>query len=297
MSNFGLKYKYCLDKIFDRCISKIEEFDDNEKLLISTFGSKMKTGRFNQLKFDLVNVPEDYVYFILNKKKDIILAIGKKQIGIYLVNSKLFYPTYFSKSLSFLALIVNTYIILSSTEANFIEIKYWDNFFPGSIINVKHLVGHTDGVIYLCVVGDDYLLSGSRDATIKYWKISTLECIRTFVGHKGFVTSLMFLKTGECFKTLIGHKNLIYDIQETRNAEIVSLGMYAVLKFWNIETGTCMLSLSSEINDRWSCFRILESGKLVTGSQAGKIQIWSDEQIVFEYQEKICQRKKSCNIL
>ena len=125
------------------------------------------------------------------------------------------------------------------------------------------MVGHTDGVIRLCVVGDDYLLSGSRDATIKYWKISTLECIRTFTGHKGFVTSLMLLsastiffsgsddttlklwnkETGECLETLIGHKNVIYDIQKSRNGEIASLDMNGILKFWNIETATCMFSL------------------------------------------------------
>ncbi|RNA13547.1 hypothetical protein BpHYR1_016124 [Brachionus plicatilis] len=176
MSYFGLKYKYCLGQIFDGCISKIEEFDDNEKLLISSFGcnQKMKTVRFNQLKFDQLDIPQDYIYFILNKKKDIILAIGKKQIGIYLVDSKLFYQKYFNKNLSFSAFVENSYIFLSSTEANFIEIQYWDNFFPGNIINVKHLVGHTDGVIRLCIVDDDYLLSASRDATIKYWKISTL---------------------------------------------------------------------------------------------------------------------------
>lgn len=317
MSYFGLKYKYCLGNIFDRSISKIEEFGDNEKLLILSLGSKMKTGRFNQLKFDQIDVPEDFFYFILNKEKDIILSIGKNQIGIYLVNSKLFYQSYFKKSLSFLSLIENTYIILSSSEANFIEIHHWDNFFPGNIINVKHLVGHTDSVIRLCVVGEDYLLSGSKDATIKYWRISSIECIRTFVGHRSFVTSLMLLnnskifvsgsddtslklwnlETGECLKTLIGHKSVIYDIQQTKNAEIVSLDLHGMLKFWNIETETCMLSLSNETNDKWSCFRILQSGKLVTGSQKGKIQIWSNEQILFEKHEKIFQTKKGCNIL
>ena len=314
---FGLKYNYCLGQIFEASISKIEEFDDNEKLLISSFGCKMKTVIFNQLKIDQLDVPQEFIYFILNKKKDIILAIGKNQIGIYMVNSKLFYPAYFNMNLSFLAFIENTYIILSSTEANFIEIQCWDNFFPGNIINVKHLVGHTDGVIRMCVVGDDYLLSGSRDATIKYWKISTLECIRTFVGHKGFVTSvkilntskmfvsgsddttlkLWYLKSGECLKTFIGHKNVIFDIQETKNGEIVSLDMNGMLKFWNIETATCMLSISSETSDRWSCFRILQSGKLVTGSQTGKIQIWSNEQIIFDFRKKIYQKKKGCNIL
>ncbi|RNA32811.1 Fis family transcriptional regulator [Brachionus plicatilis] len=283
---FGLKYKYCLGQIFDASISKIEEFDDNEKLLISSFGCKMKTVIFDQLKFDQLGLPGDYIYFVLNNKKDIVLAGAFKE---------------------------NSHIIISFIEANLIEIYHWDS----NIINIKHLVGHTDSVIRLCVVGDDYLLSGSRDATIKYWKISTLECIRTFVGHKGFVTSVKFLNTstmfvsgsddttlklwdlesGECLKTFIGHKNVIFDIQETKNGEIVSLDMNGMLKFWNIETATCMLSISSETNDRWSCFRILQSRKLVTGFQTGKIQIWSNELILFDFREKICQTKKGCNIL
>ncbi|RNA40128.1 WD40 repeat-containing [Brachionus plicatilis] len=266
MSYFGLKNKYCLGKIFNQWISKIEEFDDNENLLISSFdfGNQMKIGR---LKFDHFPIPKEYFYFILNKKKDIVLASGENKIGNY--------------------------------------------------TRIKHLVGHTDDIICLCVVGDDYLLSGSKDATIKYWKISTLECIRTFVGHRGFVCSLMLLstatkfvsgsddetlklwilETGECLKTFIGHKNFINDIQETRNGEIVSFDVNGMLKFWNIETGCCMLSLSSEANDIWSCFRILQSGKLVTGSRAGKIQIWSSEQIFFVYHENTLQTKKGCIIL
>ncbi|RNA38733.1 hypothetical protein BpHYR1_013988 [Brachionus plicatilis] len=33
------------------------------------------------------------------------------------------------------------------------------------------------------------------DVTIKYLKISTLECIRTFVGQIGFIISLLLFKT------------------------------------------------------------------------------------------------------
>ncbi|RNA13537.1 WD40 repeat-containing [Brachionus plicatilis] len=118
-------------------------------------------------------------------------------------------------------------------------------------------------------------VSGSDDTTLKLWN----------------------LETGECLKTFIGHKNDIYYIQETRNGEIASLDINGMLKFWNIETATCMLSLSSETNDNWSCFRILRSGKLVTGSQSGKIEIWSNEQIIFDYDENIYKTKKCCNIL
>lgn len=311
---FGLNYQYCLGKIFDRCISKIEQIDHNEKLLISSFGNRMKMGKF---KFDQFKLPNNYIYFILNKKKDIILACGKNHVGIYLIDSKLFYPKYFVKNLSYLALIENCYIILSFTQANYIEIQYWNNFFPGNTDKVKHLVGHTDSINRLCTVDDDHLLSGSNDSTIKYWKISALECITTFVGHRGFVTSLLLLSnlkmfvsgsddttlklwnlhTGYCVRAFIGHENLIDDIQEAKNGEIVSLDRDGVINFWNVKTGICLLSLSSEKNDIWSCFRIMESGKLVIGSESGMLQIWTNEQIIFEYDEQPRSSKKGCNIL
>ncbi|RNA26075.1 serine threonine kinase [Brachionus plicatilis] len=314
MNYFGLNFHYCLGKTFSQCVSKIEEIDDNEKLLISSFGNKMKIGKY---KFDQLQIPKNYIYFILNKKKDIILACGKNHVGIYLIHSKLFYPKYFEMNLSHLALIENRYIILSFTQENYIEIQYWENFFQDNMNKVRHLVGHTDSVHYMCTVDDDHLLSGSNDSTIKYWKISALECVRTFVGHRGFVNSLMLLgnskmfvsgsddttlklwnlETGECLITFIGHGNIIDDIQETKNGEVVSMDRDGVLNFWNIKNGSLMLSLSNGKNDSWSCFRILESGKLVTGSEGGVIQIWSNEQIIFDYLENYGSRKKVCNIL
>ena len=40
------------------------------------------------------------------------------------------------------------------------------------------------------MLDDDYILSGSRDKTIKLWKLSTASCIETFNDHEGEVWSL-----------------------------------------------------------------------------------------------------------
>ncbi|CAF0775188.1 unnamed protein product [Brachionus calyciflorus] len=125
-------------------------------------------------------------------------------------------------------------------------------------------------------------VSGSNDTTIKIWD----------------------LESGICLKTFIGHRNYPIDIQETKNGQIVSLDREGVLNFWDPKSGSLTFSLTRSLNDFFSCFRILESGELVTGSENGMIQMWSNEPIFFnhfiEFEEdykKTSTNRKICNIL
>jgi WD40 repeat protein len=41
--------------------------------------------------------------------------------------------------------------------------------------------------------GDNrFVISGSKDKTLKLWNVSTGECIRTFYGHNDFVNSVSY---------------------------------------------------------------------------------------------------------
>ncbi|KAF2265078.1 sulfur metabolite repression control protein-like protein SconB [Lojkania enalia] len=84
------------------------------------------------------------------------------------------------------------------------------------------LKGHTNGV--MCLQFDDQILmTGSYDASVKVWDLTTGECIRTLTGHAQGIRCLQFdenrlitgsldstikiwnWKTGHCIKTLPGH--------------------------------------------------------------------------------------------
>jgi len=58
-------------------------------------------------------------------------------------------------------------------------------------------------------MGGDYLLSCSRDKTIRLWEISTGYCKRTFVGHEGWVRKLATSKDGKTFVSCSDDQSVI----------------------------------------------------------------------------------------
>ena len=182
------------------------------------------------------------------------------------------------------------------------------------------LSGHSDFVNCLCAVKNDLLISGSEDKTLKYWKISSLQCINTFKGHTGSVTCIQIiankdeflsgsfdrtiklwnLNTGECSETFNGHQSQINQIQLCQD-EIcfLSLSYDGILKQWNFKTGQCVHTMDDNKNDRISSFTVLKTENLVTGSRNGRIKIWSTNQNKIEKDQKIEKkiRKKFCNFI
>lgn len=57
--------------------------------------------------------------------------------------------------------------------------------------STHYLLGHQDSV-YCLQFDDTKIVTGSRDKTIKFWNIHTLECTATLYGHEGSVLALQF---------------------------------------------------------------------------------------------------------
>ena len=51
------------------------------------------------------------------------------------------------------------------------------------------LEGHTEAVLALAV-GDQHLVSGSYDTTVRFWDLNTLRCVRKCDGHDDAVRVL-----------------------------------------------------------------------------------------------------------
>ncbi|KAL4250924.1 WD repeat WDR48 family protein [Abortiporus biennis] len=67
-------------------------------------------------------------------------------------------------------------------------IRMWD---PRSGRRVGKLVGHTDNIRAIMLSEDaKYLLTGSADASVKLWSLSTQKCLHTFTYHTDSVWSL-----------------------------------------------------------------------------------------------------------
>ena len=92
-----------------------------------------------------------------------------------------------------------------------------------------NLTGHTDRVRGLKQISFDILASGSWDATIKLWNITTGELIRTLTGHTNAIGSMDLMKNG---KTL------------------VSGGFYndTTIKMWDWATGECLSTIQTNLS-------------------------------------------------
>ncbi|KAG0747892.1 hypothetical protein G6F57_006205 [Rhizopus arrhizus] len=129
-----------------------------------------------------------------------------------------------------------------------------------TLLPEKRLVGHTGGVLDICLV-KNYIISSSRDSTIRVWDKHTGHELRRLTGHAGPVNALgsqgtqvvsasgdttiklWDIETGQCLRTFNGHTRGLACIK-LDGCFIYSGGQDNKLKIWDIQTGQCISSLS-----------------------------------------------------
>ncbi|CEG71296.1 hypothetical protein RMATCC62417_07051 [Rhizopus microsporus] len=156
----------------------------------------------------------------------------------------------------------------------------------------KRLLGHTGGVLDICIV-HRYIVSSSRDSTIRVWDKDTGDELRRLVGHVGPVNALgsqgtqvvsasgdttiklWDVETGQCLKTFNGHTRGLACVK-LEGSIIYSGGQDNKLKIWDVHTGKCISSLSGHSD----LIRTIDSfeGRVVTGSYDRTIKIWDSKE-------------------
>ncbi|MEC4893370.1 MAG: NB-ARC domain-containing protein [Oscillatoria sp. PMC 1051.18] len=145
-----------------------------------------------------------------------------------------------------------------------------------------------------------FLASGGQGKILKLWSVNTRECLRSFVGHQGWIWSVAFsplsssdevilasgsddctiklwsIRTGECLRTLQGHTNKVRSVAFSFNGQfLVSGSEDNTLKVWDVLTGECQQTFCGHLGVIWSV-KISSCGQfVVSGSNDQTIKVWS----------------------
>jgi F-box and WD-40 domain protein CDC4 len=154
---------------------------------------------------------------------------------------------------------------------------------------VRVMPGHTHSVRAIAASGDT-LVSGSYDASVRVWKISTGETLHKLRGHIQKVYSVVLdmdrnrcisgsmdnsvkiwsLETGTCLHTLEGHASLV-GLLDLRAERLVSAAADSTLRIWDPETGHCRSTLTAHTG-AITCFQH-DRDKVISGSDK-TLKMW-----------------------
>jgi len=152
------------------------------------------------------------------------------------------------------------------------------------------LTGHHHSVRAIAAHGDT-LVSGSYDATVRVWKISTGETVHRLQGHTSKVYSVVLdhergrcisgsmdsfvkvwsLETGSCLLHLEGHSSLV-GLLDLKDNYLVSAAADATLRIWDPEVGRCKHALTGHTG-AITCFSH-DGEKVISGSDS-TLKMWN----------------------
>ncbi|KAF7708242.1 platelet-activating factor acetylhydrolase IB subunit alpha isoform X2 [Silurus meridionalis] len=132
---------------------------------------------------------------------------------------------------------------------------------------LRTLKGHSD--IITCVAAvDNLVISGSRDTTVKVWHVPTATEQRNLGGHSGGVTCISTPPAEHCRK-LASALHL-----SEKERFIISGSTDCCVRIWTLTSGQCVKSIYTFNAVTSLCFIAEWEGYIVTGSDAGKLQVW-----------------------
>lgn len=157
---------------------------------------------------------------------------------------------------------------------------------------VHKLRGHTSTVRCLKMVDETTAISGSRDATLRIWDISTGVCKNVLAGHQASVRCLdvhgdlvvsgsydttakiWSISEARCLRTLTGHFSQIYAVAFD-GKRIATGSLDTSVRIWSPHSSQCYAVLQGHTSLVGQLQ--LRGDTLVTGGSDGSIRVWSLE--------------------
>ncbi|KAL6489457.1 hypothetical protein MHYP_G00031980 [Metynnis hypsauchen] len=132
---------------------------------------------------------------------------------------------------------------------------------------LRTVEGHSDIVTCVAAV-DNLVISGSRDTTVKVWHVPTATEQRNLGGHSGGVTCLNVPPAEYC-RSLASALRL-----GEKERFVLSGSSDCCVRIWTLSSGQCVKSVYTFNTVTSLCFIAAGGGYVVTGSDAGKLQVW-----------------------
>jgi WD40 repeat protein/subtilase family serine protease len=163
---------------------------------------------------------------------------------------------------------------------------------------VRTLTGHTDSVRSVAFSPDGSLIaSGSRDATIKLWRVSDGALVATLTGHTDTVTSVAFspdgsllasasgvwdrtiklwrVSDGALVRTLTGHTNGVYSVAFSPDGSLIASGSEdRTIRLWRVSDGALVTTLTGHTSSVYSVAFSPDGSLLASGSRDATIKLW-----------------------
>jgi WD40 repeat protein/serine/threonine protein kinase len=161
---------------------------------------------------------------------------------------------------------------------------------------LRSFLGHADWVSSVSVSRDGrYGLSGSADRTLKYWDLSTGQCLRTCEGHAEWVTAVCLsddgqvglsgsadktlklwdLSSGRCLHTLQGHTNWVLAVALSADRRYaLSGGGDGRLRLWELATGTCLREFGGFVGPIFCLAWSHDRHYAVSGGRDATLKLW-----------------------
>ena len=178
------------------------------------------------------------------------------------------------------------------------KVTLWDTATPSGPVQV--LDAHTNAaqaVAYGTSEDGPRLASGGADKTIKLWNLDTLDRIRTYTGHKDFVTALTFAPDGKTLasasldgsirlwstrsnrsqRRLYGHRGRVGGLSFSPDGKnLASIAADGQLRIWDVARGRTLRTIAGHAGALNAVSYSPDGTRIASAGDDGVVRVWAN---------------------